>query len=498
MNKRKATQLSVEFLVDLLSLLLSNAISYIICIFMHKVPNNTKQAIWIYLISLILSFCVIFFGFSVSMDLSVRNRAREFVAVLRNCLLTYMTLAVALVLTRSDFINGRYMFLLSLELFIILSCINRYFTKRLLIRHFYHSGLVSLTGVITVGKRAQDYVAELQQDWTRNIKGIALLDAEMLDGKYVYSDSNGERCSSKVAVKSAVEKRISDVPVVANITNVVDWVRRESLDEVYINIPYEYETEVTEIAEEIESMGTIVHINLPSLEKFVENSEFDNVECAVVAGVPTATLSAARQMSLSAAFFKRLIDIIGGLVGSIVSLPIILIVAVPLLIESRGPLIFKQQRVGKNGRVFNIYKLRSMYVDAEERKKELMAQNKMDGLMFKMDNDPRITKVGRFIRKTSIDELPQFWNVLKGDMSLIGTRPPTLEEFSKYESHHKRRLSMRPGITGMWQVSGRSEIKNFEDVVKLDCEYIDNWSIWLDIKIMLKTVRVVIRGIGAE
>ena len=245
-------------------------------------------------------------------------------------------------------------------------------------------------------------------------------------------------------------------------------------------------------------MGTIVHINLPSLEKFVENSEFDNVECAVVAGVPTATLSAARQMSLSAAFLKRLIDIIGGLVGSIVSLPIILIVAVPLLIESRGPLIFKQQRVGKNGRVFNIYKLRSMYVDAEERKKELMAQNKMDGLMFKMDNDPRITKVGRFIRKTSIDELPQFWNVLKGDMSLIGTRPPTLEEFSKYESHHKRRLSMRPGITGMWQVSGRSEIKNFEDVVKLDCEYIDNWSIWLDIKIMLKTVRVVIRGIGAE
>ena len=256
MNKRKATQLSVEFLVDLLSLLLSNAISYIICIFIHKVPNNTKQAIWIYLISLILSFCVIFFGFSVSMDLSVRNRAREFVAVLRNCLLTYMTLAVALVLTRSDFINGRYMFLLSLELFIILSCINRYFTKRLLVRHFYNSGLVSLTGVITVGKRAQDYVAELQQDWTRNIKGIALLDAEMLDGKYVYSDSNGERCSSKVAVKSAVEKRISDVPVVANITNVVDWVRRESLDEVYINIPYEYEAEVTAVS--------YTHLTLPT------------------------------------------------------------------------------------------------------------------------------------------------------------------------------------------------------------------------------------------
>ena len=122
----------------------------------------------------------------------------------------------------------------------------------------------------------------------------------------------------------------------------------------------------------------------------------------------------------------------------------------------------------------------------------------MNGFMFKMDNDPRITKVGRFIRKTSIDELPQFWNVLKGDMSLVGTRPPTLDEYSQYKSHHKRRLSMRPGITGMWQVSGRSSIRDFEDVVRLDCEYIDNWSPWLDLKIVLKTVAVVLRGTGAE
>ena len=122
----------------------------------------------------------------------------------------------------------------------------------------------------------------------------------------------------------------------------------------------------------------------------------------------------------------------------------------------------------------------------------------MNGLMFKMDEDPRITKVGKFIRKTSIDELPQFWNILKGDMSLIGTRPPTLDEFEKYESHHKRRLSMKPGITGMWQVSGRSNIHDFEEIVKLDCEYIDNWSPWLDIKIFFKTIKVVLKGIGAE
>ena len=154
--------------------------------------------------------------------------------------------------------------------------------------------------------------------------------------------------------------------------------------------------------------------------------------------------------------------------------------------------------MGLNGRIFYIHKLRSMYMDAEERKKELMAKNEMNGLMFKMQDDPRITKVGKFIRKTSIDELPQFFDVLCGNMSLVGTRPPTVDEYSQYDSHHKRRLSMKPGITGLWQVSGRSSIQNFEDVVALDVKYIDNWSLWGDIKLLFKTVAVVFTGRGAE
>lgn len=145
-------------------------------------------------------------------------------------------------------------------------------------------------------------------------------------------------------------------------------------------------------------------------------------------------------------------------------------------LESPGPVFFGQTRIGKNGRRFTFYKFRSMYQDAEQRKKELMAQNEVKGLMFKMENDPRITRVGRFIRKTSIDELPQFWNVLKGDMSLVGTRPPTVDEFEQYEAKHKCRLSMTPGLTGMWQISGRSDIKDFDEVVRLDMEYIDNWN----------------------
>ena len=138
-----------------------------------------------------------------------------------------------------------------------------------------------------------------------------------------------------------------------------------------------------------------------------------------------------------------------------------------------------------------------MYADAEERKKELMAQNEMNGLMFKMENDPRITKTGDFLRKTSLDEFPQFFNVLKGDMSLVGTRPPTVDEWEKYDLHHRARLAAKPGITGMWQVSGRSNITDFEDVVKLDTKYIAEWTMGLDIRILLKTVLVVFKKDGA-
>ncbi len=190
-------------------------------------------------------------------------------------------------------------------------------------------------------------------------------------------------------------------------------------------------------------------------------------------------------------------DIVGAIVGLLITGIVTVFLAPALLIESPGPLFFSQVRVGKNGRRFKIYKFRSMYMDAEERKKELMSQNEMEGLMFKMENDPRVTKVGKFIRKTSIDELPQFWNILKGEMSLVGTRPPTEDEFLQYEGYHRRRLNMTPGLTGLWQVSGRSDTKNFEEIVAMDVEYIDNWSLKEDIKILFKTVGVVLKGKGA-
>ena len=205
-----------------------------------------------------------------------------------------------------------------------------------------------------------------------------------------------------------------------------------------------------------------------------------------------------------------MLDILGGLVGCIITIILTIIIGPIIFIKSPGPIFFSQTRIGRNGRKFKIYKFRSMYMDAEERKKELMSQNKVsDGMMFKMDWDPRIigsrvlkdgTKkkgIGNYIRDWSLDEFPQFWNVLKGDMSLVGTRPPTEDEWEKYEPWHRTRLAVKPGITGMWQVSGRSNITDFEEVVKLDTQYLNNWSFALDMEILIKTVEIVIKKEGS-
>ena len=207
---------------------------------------------------------------------------------------------------------------------------------------------------------------------------------------------------------------------------------------------------------------------------------------------------------------KRAADLAGGVVGSLLAVLIILIFGPLIKIASPGPILFRQERIGRNGKHFRILKLRTMDLDAEARKEELRDRNRVtDGHMFKLDFDPRIignrilpdgsrkTGIGEFIRRRSLDEFPQFFNVLKGDMSLVGTRPPTPDEWEHYELHHRARLSIRPGITGMWQVSGRSEITDFEEVVRLDTQYINNWSLGLDFRILLKTARVVLHGKGA-
>jgi lipopolysaccharide/colanic/teichoic acid biosynthesis glycosyltransferase len=191
---------------------------------------------------------------------------------------------------------------------------------------------------------------------------------------------------------------------------------------------------------------------------------------------------------------KRLIDLAGAVVGLLVCAVAYIIYGRRLRAESGASPIFHQRRVGKNGRRFTIYKFRTMVYDAEERLKDLRAENVMNGPIFKVPADPRVTPTGRELRRRHLDELPQFWNIFKGEMSLVGTRPPTEDETKHYENHHYKRLGMKPGLTGLWQINGNSAINDFEDVVKLDCRYIDKWSLALDFRIIVATVRKVIRG----
>jgi exopolysaccharide biosynthesis polyprenyl glycosylphosphotransferase len=193
---------------------------------------------------------------------------------------------------------------------------------------------------------------------------------------------------------------------------------------------------------------------------------------------------------------KRAIDVLGALVGLAACGVVFSAYAWRLKRESPGPVLFKQTRRGQNGRSFTLYKFRTMYPDAERRLSELAGSNQMQGLLFKIKHDPRVTPSGRFMRRTHLDELPQFWNVLRGDMSLVGTRPPTEREVDLYQGHHHRRLSFKPGITGVWQINGNGKVRDFEEVVKLDCDYIDNWSLWRDCKILTRTLLKVARADG--
>ena len=196
---------------------------------------------------------------------------------------------------------------------------------------------------------------------------------------------------------------------------------------------------------------------------------------------------------------KQLIDFVGALVLLMGSLIVMVPAAIIIRSTSPGPVFFKQQRAGLNGRPFNMYKFRSMVNNAEQLKQELAQLNEMSGPVFKVTNDPRVTPFGRFIRKWSIDELPQLWNVVKGDMSLVGPRPLPVDEVARFDDlAHRRRLSVKPGLTCLWQVSGRNDVKDFKDWVRLDLEYIDNWTIWLDLKILARTVPVVLTGAGAR
>jgi exopolysaccharide biosynthesis polyprenyl glycosylphosphotransferase len=323
--------------------------------------------------------------------------------------------------------------------------------------------------IVGTGRRAREFIQVVRShaDWGLRIVGLIDDDHDMF-GKEI----EGYR----------VLGRIQDIPFI---------IHRKVIDRVIFVVPRLWLNRIDEaiLACEREGIPTSISMDLYNLRiATVRQSDFGG---SPLLDFETFT---AKEWQL---FVKRAFDILFSLFLLILLSPLMLLIAIAIKISSTGPILFKQQRCGFNGRMFTLYKFRSMFVDAEIKRRELDKMNEMDGPVFKIKRDPRITPLGRILRRLSLDELPQLFNVLKGDMSFVGPRPPLAVEVELYKLWQRRRLSLKPGLTCIWQVSGRNKI-GFEKWMELDMTYIDNWSLWLDFKILVKTVFVVLFGYGAS
>lgn len=423
------------------------------------------------IIVLVVSMILISYSSGSKGNLFKRGFYEEFVSIMKNQGMLAL-IVLGYMFAAQDSMYFSRIFLTLLFGFNILICyVLRNYFKLIMLLVYKKSSASNKVMLVTESKNAIEMIRKIRREyeWQIYVNTIALLD------------------------KDLIGEKIEGSEVIANGDNLLEMAKLNVVDEVFINIMHTTKIDLEKLIVGFEEMGIVVHVNLD----IFSNMNLKKKTINNFAGHQVITFSSA-VYDTKHAILRRLVDIIGGAIGCIITLIITLFMAPVILMESKGPIFFTQVRIGKNGRKFKIYKFRSMYRDAEQRKKDLMELNEMKGLMFKMTDDPRITKVGKFIRKTSLDEFPQFFNVLMGNMSLVGTRPPTEDEFLQYEGRHKRRLSLKPGLTGLWQVSGRSNIDNFEDVVKLDLEYIEHCSLLLDMKLLLMTVVIVFTGRGSK
>ncbi len=410
-----------------------------------------------------------------------RGAYRNFIVTVNHGIMVGALALLYLFLLQEGAAFSRATLLLTIAFYIVLTYGMREFRKRSILKQMKDGGKRNLL-VVTSKDLADSVIANLLKN---NYARYSLAGAVVIDADWV-------------------GKTIRGVEVVATEEGAAEYVCRQWIDEVFVyvsdRLPYP-----AGLMEQLTSTGVTVHLNLANISDMPGKKRFVGKVGNYTVLTTSLNYASAKQL-----LFKRCMDIAGGLVGCLITLILCIFLGPVIYISSPGPIFFGQERVGKNGKTFKMYKFRSMYMDAEERKAELMKDNKLgDGKMFKLDFDPRVignkilpdgtkkTGIGDFIRRTSLDEFPQFYNVLKGDMSVVGTRPPLPSETSLYELHHRARLAIKPGVTGMWQVSGRSDITDFEEVVRLDREYIENWNIEMDLKILFKTVAVVLLKKGS-
>jgi len=367
--------------------------------------------------------------------------------------------------------------------------INLYNPSLLHNRFFFYYGalVVSLTLVTHIAVR---FILQAYRKIGRNTRYVLILGGGSAAKLYLQKVKKNPQLGYKVIGYIAPTKNGLKIPYLGNYSNLESIIRLNIVDLTVVTALIT-DAGVQESIEILDVMGKSVAILMDDIVTKVARSrpiDFGGLSMVVYDGRPRRPWDE---------FGKRMLDVILSGIGLLILSPVFLIVAIWIKMTSKGPAIFAQERVGLNGRPFKIYKFRSMVVNAEELKERLAHLNEMSGPVFKITNDPRVTAVGKFIRKTSIDELPQLFNVFRGNMSLVGPRPPIPQEVNLYDSKHRKRLAVRPGITCIWQVSGRNEV-DFEEWMEMDADYVDRWSLWLDFEILARTVPVVLWRKGAS
>ncbi|RHU99141.1 sugar transferase [Clostridium sp. OM07-10AC] len=483
-RREKSWLKHIDFAVlDIFCIIVTFYIGYI---FRHGIGSDFTTYYWRLLCILVVLDISVSLIRSSHKSIVRRSYLREMLDTVTHCVTVDGLALFFLFLVQETGIYSRESLLIYFVLHNIATYVARCLHKHALRKKMTSNPDVEQMLILTNREGAEQCVRELSQDEYRNYQVVGVV---LMDDIYEEENTPQESELNPAVKEAAATEEIAGVPVVSNYNGVRDYLMEHVVDSVFLNLQLDSKKS-RRLNNELIRAGVTVHINLVRVPDDIPNRTVERL------GNYTVLTTGLRLASARQIMMKRLLDIAGGLVGSLLTVLVSVFIGPFIYFQSPGPIYFKQKRVGKNGRTFEIYKFRSMYMDAEERKKELMQQNEMDGLMFKMKDDPRIIPIGHFIRKYSIDELPQFFNVLKGDMSIVGTRPPTVDEYEQYQVHHRGRLASKPGITGLWQVSGRNQITDFEEIVELDTDYIMRWSVVEDIRIILKTVSLVIHGDG--
>ena len=489
-SKTRSWSQHLDFMVfDVLALVIALTITFLIRV--GPLEMEKRQMFW----GLLIFLPFVDLGVMVISDnyhgVIRRDTYREIGKLLNQTTYVALIFGAFLIFAQANQDIAGYIFFNTILMYLLLCFFTRVTWKSHLQKRLH---IKNRTGLLVVSElyRLHDVVSNLVNHNYNSYRfvGVALLDEDL-------PSRDGEEALQHIMMGS---KEVTNLEIVAGRDELVDYLVKNWVDEVFLDVPDQIPID---LVNQIMGMGITVHMALGDIDRIVARHK--NIEWICGQATITASLGYISQRDL---LLKRLMDVVGSVFGCAITGILTLFIAPLIYLSDPGPIFFKQTRIGENGRKFQLYKFRSMYMDAEKRKKELLADEN-DQLMFKMEHDPRIIGmkqrkdgtwkkgIGGWIRDLSLDELPQFFNILKGDMSLVGTRPPTVDEWERYKPSYRARMSTKPGLTGMWQVSGRSKIRDFEQVVQLDREYIENWSLKLDWQILARTAWVVITRRGA-